>query len=163
MDQKLLSEELSRLGEIQEKYDLMNAAIRNIVQAVGEEKPKVSTEDEVSDRAKNLINKRTELRNKDKRSRADILELTELNRTIRRKVRQDIKNYDFEIVQETIEESWPTKKVKKFIKKGQYLLSSIKSVAQNILIYNRQEIVKEASKFYLELHSDDRPNKSSKK
>ncbi len=110
-----------------------------------------------------IINKKTELRNKDKRSRADMLELTELNKTIRREVREDIKNYDLEIVQEIIKESWSTKKTNKSIKKSQYLLSSIKSVAQNTLIYNRQEIVKEASKFYSELYSDARPNRSNKK
>ncbi len=34
-DQKLLSEELSRLGEIQERYDLMESAIKNIVATGG--------------------------------------------------------------------------------------------------------------------------------
>ncbi len=63
-----------------------------------EEKPRISTDDKLSEKTKKLINKRTELRNKDKRGRADMLELTELNKTIGREVRQDIKNYDLEIV-----------------------------------------------------------------
>ncbi len=83
----------------------------------------------------------------------DQSELSILNKTIRREIRQDILHLDQEMMKEALEESWSIKKkARKAISKAQYMLPFLKSENRK-KIYGRDDIVKVTTDFYKELYS----------
>ncbi len=77
-----------------------------------------------------------------------------MNKLIKKEIYADIKNYEEGVVREIIEENWSTRRAKKAIRQGTYILAKVKNNA-GIEIYNRKEIVQEATKFYKNLYSEE--------
>lgn len=140
--------------DVQEMYDIIVNAIEKTSQRVGVEKTNVPTDDKLSIETKDLLNKRTNLKNENPPTFKTKIELTELNKVIRKAIRKDLKNYEFELAREIIEETWSTKKVRKAIMNSTKLLPKL-TKADNNVTYNRDEILDIATKFYSNLYSKD--------
>ncbi len=82
----------------------------------------------------------------------DQIELSVLNKTTRRDIREDIFHFNSEMIKEALEESWSIKKAKKTISKVQFMLPFLKSENQNKMC-GRDDIIKVAKDFYKELYS----------
>ena len=76
-------------------------------------------------------------------------------------MRENIQNYENEKARDIIEENWSTKKVKKAFSKGKSLLTKIRS-GNNQVIYERGEIIKEATNFYRELYAQTAPRPNTR-
>ncbi len=77
-----------------------------------------------------------------------------MNKLTKKEIYAVIKNYEEEVVREIIEENWSTRSAKKAIRQGTYMLAKVKNNAR-IEIYDRKEVVREATKFYKNLYSEE--------
>lgn len=85
-------------------------------------------------------------------SKLDQIELVELRKLIKKKIREDVAKFENEVTIGIIESSWPTRQVKKALSKGKILLPGLKDKAGN-LITDREGIVRLATEFYSGLYS----------
>ncbi len=96
-----------------------------------------------------------EIRNKITLSVKKQIELTELRKLIKKKIREDVIRSDEEIAENSIESTWSTKQTNRALNKGRFMLPKIKS-KQGTLIFDREKIVESAKDFFKELYSDKR-------
>ena len=137
---------------VQQKYDCLLELIGSAKEKFGVHRSNVKTDDKLSCNTKELIRRRTEIRNKIKLSKVDQIELVELRKLIKKKIREDINRFENEVTTEIIESSWSTRKVKKALAKGNALMPGLKDSRGN-LIRDREGIVNLATEFYSSLYS----------
>ncbi len=113
-------------GSVQEKYDIIEEAIKRTIKEAGSFKPKITTDDKLSTETKELIRKRTELKKINPKGTRRTIELTELNKLIKKRIREDVEKFDFEQIKSIVELSGSTKKVRAILSKGKYMLPKIK-------------------------------------
>ena len=138
--------------EIQDQYYL-EGKIKKTLEKFGKNKKMATTDDKLSKATNDLISKRTEIRGKIKLSVLEPIELTELNKIIKRKIREDVRNFEVELAEEIIENTWSTRKAKKALANSTKILPRIKSKAGKVTS-NREEINEIASNFYRSLYDD---------
>lgn len=131
--------------KIQESYDYIENCILNITQLYGKNKIKESTDDKISKETKTLIEKRNNLESKENKTNLEKIELLVLKKTVKQKIRKDVKEYEELKIKEILEESGSTKKVKKE-------LSKIRKARKSII----EEIVETATEFFGKLYSNNR-------
>ena len=78
------------------------------------------------------------------------------NKTIRKKVREDIRTFNESTAKQIIESTWSTRKVKRALTNGIKLFPKLKD-DDGKEISDRLELVEVATKFYRSLYSDNRP------
>ncbi len=96
-----------------QKYDWLEKMIKLMEQGAGTAKVKATADDKLNEKTKKLIKKRSEFKSKTSLSKMDQIELSILNKTIRREIRQDILHSEQEMIKEALEKSWSIKKSKK--------------------------------------------------
>ena len=145
------------VNDMQASYDLLIKAIGDTFNLYGKPKHDFTTNDKLSASTKNLIDRRTEIRNRISLSLKEQIELTVLRKTIKKKIREDILNFETEIATEIIESTWSTRKVRKILASGTNLLSNLKN-KQGRVTSDRKEMAKIVTDFYRDLYSDSRPS-----
>lgn len=151
LKQKLQEYKFTNQKNVQKKYDILEKSIKESVCLVGEKKLRPTTDDKLTTETKKLIDKRAKLRQIKTKSKKVKIELTELNKLIKKEIRKDIKNYEDELTKEIIEESWSTKKVKKALSKGRNWMIGI-NTDEGKSIYNREKILEVTTKFFSKLY-----------
>lgn len=139
--------------DVQTVYDIVEKANLETCQEVGNFSSKVKTDDKLSIECKELIEKRTKLKEKAKRSNKENTELTELNKLIRIRIRQDIRNFDSEQERDIIEETWSTKQARKVMCNNRHLLPKIRK-ENGSATHDRAEIIGVATEFYRNLYKN---------
>jgi len=92
------------ISDAQQMYDISELTLSEACEIYGKQKRKENTDDKISEHT-NLIAKREELRNASKINKTKKIELSILNRLVRRGIKQDIRKYEEEITKEITEES----------------------------------------------------------
>lgn len=93
-----------------------------------------STGDKISVHTKELLNKRTRLKAKQPKFLNGNMEITELNKLIRKEMRKDLNKCDKETVRKASEENWSTKKEKKELSRGKSLLLKMAREAEEMYL-----------------------------
>lgn len=142
-----------RFQELQEDVDdidELNGEMVDIIMEVVEDKAQISIkkESKISEDTKLLLKKRREM-NRDKHN----VEYSELCKTIRKKMRQDVREYNTEKVREAIEKNTSITKAKRDAHYGQYKIECIKD-AQGNVVRDRREIMGCIEKFYKNLYKE---------
>jgi len=86
---------------------------------------------------------------------SEYLELVEIKKLIKKKIREDLRKHNEQVAREIIESTWSTKKTKKVLALGQNLLPRIKN-KEGVEIFDRDKIVEVASSFFKNLYKDPR-------
>ncbi len=87
------------------------------------------------------------MREKIQRSASDYVELIELNKLIKKKICQGIRDYEEQQIKDILEGKWSTRMTRKAIYRNKSLMTKIKD-RRGTLIHNRKEIVKIVTQFY---------------
>ena len=102
-------------------YEKFLKIIVDTLTLFGIDKKHIKTDDKLCSETKGLIERRKVLRDKVCLSIHDQIELVELKKLIKRKIREDIRNFEEAVMTEIIEETWSTRKTKKVLTGGQCL------------------------------------------
>lgn len=105
----LLRKELSKKNDsiveiIQELYEKMENALKKVKNILGHSHKKRTTDSKLSINTKNLIKRREELKHKNNKSNRELIELTEIKKLIKKEIKNDIHDFDYEIIKNTVEE-----------------------------------------------------------
>ncbi len=133
---KLVDWEKTNLANFQENYDYLEKILNVIVREFGINKKQIKTDDKVSPHTKNLIKKRMEIRKNIALSIKEQIELIELRKLIKKKIKEDSTSFEEEIVENIIESTWSTKQTNWALTRGRFLLPKIKN-NQCTLIFDR--------------------------
>ncbi len=79
------------------------------------------------------------------------IEIVELQKLIKKKIRQDIWEYDNDKINAILEEDWSTRKVKKELSEGRNLITNVRN-KDGVVVYGRDEIMKTITEFYENLY-----------
>ncbi len=85
------------------------------------------------------------------KSNRDKIEIRELQKLVRRKVREDIRRYDERKIVNIIEDSWSTRKVKKELNQGRTMINKMKD-KNGKLVKDREGILQMVTEFHEDLH-----------
>ena len=120
---------LDRLGQIQwdqnlqnsiqDSYDLVESSIKDVMEEFGISNKNIRTDDKLSSETKLLISKRALIKGKITLSLKEQIEVTELNKTIRKKIREDQRKFNEETAREIIEALGRPGKSKKYYLAGE--------------------------------------------
>ena len=94
---------------------------------------------------------REERRRKKNRSEGERIELTELQKTIKREIRKDIRRYEEEKIMDIIDDSGSTKKLKKALNRGQYLITRMRN-EKGESTGRREDILEVTTRYYENLY-----------
>lgn len=103
---------------MQESYDLLVGLIVKTIERYGKYKEKENTDDKISSKTKNLIRRREELRKIPNKSSQQMIEWTELQKLVRKEIKGDCRKFEEKMVEEIIEETWSSKKLKNKLSNG---------------------------------------------
>ncbi len=104
----------------------------------------------LSQKTKDLIKKRKNMRVKTRRDEKDLVELTKLINS--KKVRH-IRNFNMEQIEETLKKGKSMKTTKKRLGVGRHQSFALKDANGNVT-NNMEEVLRVAEEFYTELYSD---------
>ena len=98
------------------------------------------------------MKKRREM--KEEESHIKRIEYIELNKTLRKKIREDVRRYNENLVRNTIEENKSLKKTKQQLMIGKKQIVAVKR-PDGTVTRNKEEIIKIFENFYRELYYSD--------
>ena len=107
------------------------------------------TDDKITDSTKKVMNERNQLRLKKQRDVKGQIKLTELNKNVRKKMREDLKQWEDRKIQEIIEKYGSTRRMRKELCEGHQLITRLGNRK------SREGINEEATKFYRELYKEE--------
>jgi len=136
---------------LQNKYNDMVKAIELTVTKFGKKVNPHITNNKITDKTKELINKRDLLRNKLNKTSREKIELCEINKTVKKAIRQDVKEYDENQVIQTLQETTSVRKANKKLQQNRKLMVSIHNEEGNE-IHNRDKIVTTVTDYYTKLY-----------
>ncbi len=142
-----------KADNLQDRYNFLEGAIKNTIEELGTPKKLIRTDDKLSKETKDLIQKRTLIKKKGTLNKKEQIELIEIKKLIKKKIKNDLYNFDQEMAKSIVESTWSTRQVKKALAKGRCLLPKIKN-KQGKLIYNRELIAKTVTEYYQDLYAD---------
>jgi len=102
----------------------------------------------ISEETKLLMKKRREMKEENHIKR---IEYIELNKTVRKKMREDVRRYNEKLVRNTIEENRSLKKTKQQLMIGKKQIIAVKR-PDGTVSRNKEEIIKIFENFYRELY-----------
>ncbi len=79
------------------------------------------------------------------------IEIVELQKLIKKKIKQDIWEYDNKKINAILEEDWSTKKVKKEPSEGRNLITKVRNKDGEV-VYGRDEIMETITELYENLY-----------
>lgn len=142
-------------SNLQTRYNELEQIILLTGQKFGREGDRIKTDDKITENTKNLIKERNQLKNKKQRNSRERIELIELNKTIKRKIREDMKEYEEKRIKEILEESGSTKRTRKELIEGYSLITKLGKRK------SRKGIVEEATMFYKDLYKKEETTTST--
>lgn len=110
---------------IQVTYDFLESSIKEVLRQFGVYKKNLKTDDKLSIETKDLIQKRAPLESKVTLNVKEQIELIQLKKTIKKKVREDQRNFNELTAREIIESTWSTRKVKRVLANNRKLLPKL--------------------------------------
>jgi endonuclease/exonuclease/phosphatase family metal-dependent hydrolase len=112
--------------------------------------------DKISQSTKDMLRKRREM--KQNATKYGNIEYTELCKTVRKKMREEIRNYNVQVVQKALTDNRGLKAASLKVKQGKSLMVAIRNKDGSITT-DRDKIVERCAEFYKELYSStrDRP------
>ena len=143
--------------EMEDDIDTFNENIIKVTKETASEVGgKIQREEQgkLSQRTKDLIKKRKELKVS---TRRDEIELAELSKTINKQKTHDKRTYNLTKIEETLRTGGSIKKTRKILGTGKHQIYALKD-ADGIESNDRMYIVKIAEDFYIKLFSDDEEN-----
>ena len=142
-------------NSIQYNYDLVESSIKEVMEEFVISNKNIKTDDKLSSETKSLISKRALIKGKITLSVREQVEITELNKTIRKMIKEDQRKFNEETAREIIESSWSTRKVKKVLSSGRRLLPKLLNLKGEV-VSDRTQVAEIATKFYSSLYCDER-------
>ncbi len=83
------------------------------------------------------------------------VELIELRKLIKKKIKEDLTRFEEEIAENIIESTWSTKQANRALTRGTFLLPKIRN-NQGTLTFDRGKIIETTKDFFKGLYSDKR-------
>ncbi len=151
----LVDWEKTNLANLQENYDYLEKILNVIIREFGTNKKQIKTDDKLSPRTKSLIKKRMEITKKITLSVKEQIELIELRKLIKKKIKENLTRFEEEIAENIGESTWSTKQANRALTRGRFLFPKIRN-NQCSLIFDRGKIIETAKDFFKELYSDKR-------
>lgn len=160
--QKYLNQKLNEEFQVKEDLDiqeLYDKIISTIKWAVEQENKEHRSTDKIkskkiTEKTKELIMKREELNRKINKTATEKIEHTEIRKLVKREIKNDIRNYEENIIKEILETTKSTKTIKKELNQTSKCWIQKIEKEDKTVEYNREMIVEEATKFYETLYHD---------
>ena len=136
-------------------HDLV-AIVKNTANSIAKKK-KTNRTDKISEATKAMLKKRREM--KQDATKIGKIEYRELCKTIRKKMRNEIRSYNVQLIEQALTTGRGLKAAQLKMKEGRSLMVAIKTKDGSVTT-NRDSIVERCAEFYKELYSStaDRPN-----
>jgi len=99
-------------------YEKFVKIIEDTLIQFGINKKHIKTDDKLSLETKSLIDRRQLLRSKIGLSISEQIELVELKKLIKKRIREDIRRFEETIISDIIEDTWSTRKTRKALTGG---------------------------------------------
>ncbi|KAL1446466.1 hypothetical protein WDU94_013973 [Cyamophila willieti] len=156
LNEKLNEEFKTKNLGIQTMYDkIINTITWAVKQENKEQGPTQRIKSKkLTENTKELIVKREELNKKRNKTIEEQIEHTEIRKLVKREIRNDIHNYEENIIKQIMETTKSTKKITKELSQTSKCWIQKLEGSNKKMIYDRNEIVEEATKFYEELYND---------
>ncbi len=149
------SSKFKTTDQVQNIYGVLKGTIQYTIKKVGNSRTIIKTDKKLSEDTRKLLEKRRNQNSKPQKTALERLELRELRKLVRRKIRQDIKYFEESTVEEIIKNSGSIKLARKQIQRGSHMFIKLKDNEGEIK-YVREEISDIASAFYKNLCMDNR-------
>ncbi|XP_073986750.1 uncharacterized protein [Rhodnius prolixus] len=144
--------------DVQTLYDDVENGIKLTINNQPEtKKVKIS---KLSDKTKELIRRRQQMRNKKNKNKKEKIETNQLCKLTRIHIRQDIQKWNNDMVQRILESNNSIKKVNKLLYTDKKWVTGLKNKNDNTL-QDRIDIINEATSFFREVYSEKEPNATS--
>ncbi len=148
MVQKQIEREVKEESSVQVFYDIIERAINNGLNEKGVKREEPKTEDKLTNKTMKLIKERSELRKKSSKTQIDKIEFVELEKNVKKMIRQDLKDYNTKKIQDILEDNKSTKIVRKELSTGRnIMIKMLNDVGKEIT--DKKGILEIATKFYL--------------
>ncbi len=136
--------------QIQETYDEFEKALRETIETYGVKRKEETTGDKITEEILQQIKKKREMWKKigGKENSKTKIENIEIQKLVKRKIREDIKNYDNERIKEIIED---TGSIRKMMSEGKNLIRKLRNEKVK-MVYSREGVVEIATRFYETLY-----------
>ncbi len=141
----VLRKQLIRIGDNQESYNQLENKIGETIEKFGHKKREEKTGDKSREETLEIIQKKHKPMTKTCKSNREKVEIRELQKLVRRKVREDIRRYDESKIVNIIEDIWSTRKVKKELSVGRTMINKIKD-KNGKLVKDRKRILQNIRK-----------------
>ncbi len=102
---------------MQKQYNVIIESLNEVCRVAGERKHRETTDDKLSGEVKDLTEKMREMRKRFKRTWKENIKRSELNKVIRKRIRND----NVETAKQIIEDCWSTKKARKAIVSNSFM------------------------------------------
>ncbi|MBP1527199.1 MAG: hypothetical protein H9Q66_04685 [Spiroplasma ixodetis] len=137
--------------ETQETYNKFESILLNTINKFGIKEGEIKTDDKLTRKTKDLIEKREGLRKINRKSRKERIELSELQKLTRREIKKDLRDYEETKIKEIIEERGSTKKIWKELSTGRNIMMELKD-RNGGMRSNRRELLQIATEFHKETY-----------
>jgi hypothetical protein len=149
----------NKFSELQVAEDDVESYNNNIIAIVNEAASTIARSkrpakvDKISQSTKDMLKKRREM--KQNATKYGNIEYAELCKTVRKKMREEIRNYNVQIVQKALTDNRGLKAASLKVKQGKSLMVAIRNKDGSITT-DREKIVERCAEFYKELYSSTR-------
>ncbi len=154
LQQVNITKENIKVMGVQAAYNELENEIKYVVKKYGTKRKEETTRDKISEETSKLIMKKRVMWKKARGKMNDLqrkIENIEMQKMIKKRIREDVRKFNDEKIRQIIEESRSTKKVKKELSEGRNMIVKLKKEDGEIE-YNREGIVELATKFYEKLY-----------
>ena len=132
--------------EVEKFYDEIEQVILEARKRYGKKGKTIKTDDKITEKTKSMIKERNRMMYKSHKTIRERIKLTELNKLIKREIKEDIRKFEEKRVKEIIEENNSTRRTRRELSEGKNLILELGNKI------NRKEIVEVATEFYKELY-----------
>ncbi len=117
MVEAFLTKELAKTRDqargTQDKYNTLDQSIKYTIKKYAKNDQEIKTNDKLSVETRQLIKRRKDIKQKAQKSKADKIEMVEINKLVKKGIRKDLRIYNEEIICNSLADSWSTKKLRK--------------------------------------------------
>ncbi len=142
----------------EEKYRQIKESILEVTKKYGVKRKEARTGDKLTNETLELIDKKNTLRKNSKGKKRNKIEENELGKLIKRKVREDINNYEEEIIRDILQQRGSNKEIRKTLRKGKSMITKVKDSRGNI-IQDRKGILQTVASFNKKLCGEEETKK----
>lgn len=133
--------------------DLMDI-IKEGSERFGKAKEKESTDDKITVKTKEMMRKREELRGIEIKTPKEKIELSEIQKLIKREIRKDIRNFEKEKTKEIIESEGSIRMLRKEWSNGNSIINKLKD-KEGVIRWGGNNVLRIATDFYSKLYESE--------